>query len=268
MRFDRTYNGHETLIVLQDAEELTPDDLELPKSADRNASESELFRQRKSQAIGHFERNFVVKFLTIYGGNISRAAKAAGKDRRSFQRYKSPPSFDLEDPEVRLIDLDGDGVTDAIRSSTRLECVFNDPGLGWSRIVSVPRKPLEVFPDVSFADPRVKLGDMTGDGMLASFDGPAHAVRCAQSLVAATRAVDLDIRAGLHTGEVELRGDRIGGIAVHIAARVSALAGPGEVLVPRTFTDLVAGSGIDFEDRGEHTLKGIAEPWRLFAVTA
>jgi len=108
----------------------------------------------------------------------------------------------------------------------------------------------------------------TGDGMLATFDGPARGVRCAQSLVAATRTLDLDIRAGLHTGEVELRGNDIGGIAVHIGARVSALAGPGEVLVSRTVTDLVAGSGIEFEDRGEHRLKGIPEPWRLFAVSA
>jgi class 3 adenylate cyclase len=107
----------------------------------------------------------------------------------------------------------------------------------------------------------------TGDGMLATFDGPARAVRCAQSLIAATRTLDLDIRAGLHTGEVELRGHDIGGIAVHIGARVSALAGPGEVLVSRTVTDLVAGSGIEFEDRGEHSLKGIPEPWRLFAVS-
>ncbi|HTD50952.1 MAG TPA: adenylate/guanylate cyclase domain-containing protein, partial [Acidimicrobiia bacterium] len=107
----------------------------------------------------------------------------------------------------------------------------------------------------------------TGDGMLATFDGPARAVRCAQSLIAATPALDLQIRAGLHTGEVELRGDDIGGIAVHIGARVSALAGPGEVLVSRTVTDLVAGSGIDFEDRGEYNLKGIPEPWRLFAVS-
>lgn len=89
----------------------------------------------------------------------------AAWDRRSFQKYKSPPSFNMEDPEVRLVDLDGDGVTDAIRSGTRLECVFNDPRLGWSRVVTVHRKPLEAFPDVSFSDPRVKLGDMTGDGM-------------------------------------------------------------------------------------------------------
>ena len=108
--------------------------------------------------------------------------------------------------------------------------------------------------------------DSAGDGMLATFDGPARAVHCAQACISAVRAIDLDIRAGVHTGEVELRGDHIGGIAVHIGARVTSLAGPGEVLVTRTVTDLVAGSGIQFHDHGEHSLKGVREPWHLYAV--
>lgn len=106
----------------------------------------------------------------------------------------------------------------------------------------------------------------TGDGMLATFDGPARAVRCAQAVVEAARAIDLDVRAGVHTGEVERRGDDIGGIAVHIGARVASLAGPGDVLVTRTVTDLVAGSGLAFEEHGEHILKGVQEPWKLFSV--
>jgi len=106
----------------------------------------------------------------------------------------------------------------------------------------------------------------TGDGTLAVFDGPARAVECARALVHAVRSLGLEIRAGLHTGEIESRGDDVSGVAVHIAARVSALAGPAEVLVSRTITDLVVGSGIEFEDRGEHELKGIRGPWRLFAV--
>lgn len=89
----------------------------------------------------------------------------ASWDRRSFQKYKSPPGFNLEDPEVRLIDLDGDGVTDAIRSGTSLECVYNDPHAGWSSIVPVHRKSLDVFPNINFSDPRVKWGDMTGDNL-------------------------------------------------------------------------------------------------------
>lgn len=106
----------------------------------------------------------------------------------------------------------------------------------------------------------------TGDGMLATFDGPARAVRCAQSIGKAVRSLGIDVRAGLHTGEIELRGDDIGGIAVHIGQRVSALAGPGEVLVSSTVKDLVAGSGVVFADRGFQVLKGVPDEWRVFAV--
>jgi class 3 adenylate cyclase len=106
----------------------------------------------------------------------------------------------------------------------------------------------------------------TGDGVLATFDGPALAMRCAASICAGARRLGVEVRAGLHTGEVEVRGDDVTGIAVNLAQRVSALAAPGEVLVSRTVVDLVAGSGTDFEDRGEHELKGISGAWRLFAV--
>jgi class 3 adenylate cyclase len=108
----------------------------------------------------------------------------------------------------------------------------------------------------------------TGDGMLATFDGPARAIRCAVELREGTARLGLEVRAGLHTGEVELRGDDVGGIAVHIGQRVAASAGPGEVVVSRTVTDLVAGSGLAFEDHGEHELRGIPGKWRLFAVEA
>jgi class 3 adenylate cyclase len=106
----------------------------------------------------------------------------------------------------------------------------------------------------------------TGDGMLATFDGPARAVRCAQSICKAVAPLGIEVRAGLHTGEIELRGDDIGGIAVHIGQRVSALARPGETLVSSTVKDLVAGSGITFADRGSHALKGVPDEWRLFAA--
>jgi class 3 adenylate cyclase len=106
----------------------------------------------------------------------------------------------------------------------------------------------------------------TGDGFLATFDGPARAVRCARAIAGAAGPDGLRVRAGLHAGECEVMGEDIGGIAVHIAARVSALAGPGEVLVSRTVKDLVTGSGIAFEDRGEHALKGVPDLWRLHGV--
>ena len=106
----------------------------------------------------------------------------------------------------------------------------------------------------------------TGDGVLATFDGPARAIRCARAIVEESEPLGIRIRAGLHTGECEVMGDDIGGIAVHIAARVSALAQGGEVLVSRTVKDLVVGSGIAFADRGAHTLKGVADTWQLHAV--
>jgi class 3 adenylate cyclase len=109
--------------------------------------------------------------------------------------------------------------------------------------------------------------DTIGDGFLATFDGPARAVRCAAAIAESVRTLGLEIRAGVHTGEIELRGDDVTGVAVHIASRISCLAGAGEVLVSRTVTDLVAGSGIEFEDRGEHELKGVPGDWRLFAAS-
>ena len=108
----------------------------------------------------------------------------------------------------------------------------------------------------------------TGDGMLATFDGPARGMRCASAICRAARRIGIEVRAGLHTGEVEMRGEDVSGIAVHTAQRVSALAGPGEVFVSRTVVDLVAGSGIEFDDRGEHELKGLGGGWRIFAVMA
>ncbi|RDH75685.1 hydrolase [Mycolicibacterium moriokaense] len=106
----------------------------------------------------------------------------------------------------------------------------------------------------------------SGDGFLAMFDGPQRAIRCAVAIRDAVAALGIEVRAGLHTGECEVRGEDIGGIAVHIGARVSALAGPGEVLVSSTLRDLVIGSGLEFDDRGAHQLKGVPGEWRLFAV--
>ena len=105
-----------------------------------------------------------------------------------------------------------------------------------------------------------------GDGFLATFDGPARAIRCACCAREAVSQLGIEIRAGLHTGECELIGEDVGGIAVNIGARVAAKAGSGEVLVSRTVTDLVAGSGIHFTERGPHALKGVSGEWQLFAV--
>lgn len=114
---------------------------------------------------------------------------------------------------------------------------------------------------------RGRYVNTTGDGLLATFDGPARAVRCATAIVEALRPLGLEIRAGCHTGEIELEGEHVRGIAVHIGARVGALAAPGEVLVSGTVRDLVAGSGLIFTEAGEHELKGVPDLWHLYRAT-
>ncbi len=108
--------------------------------------------------------------------------------------------------------------------------------------------------------------DSTGDGFLATFDGPGRAIRCARAIRDALARVGIEVRAGVHTGEVEVRGERIGGLAVHIGARVAATGGAGEIVVSSTVKDLLVGSGLTFADRGEHELKGVPGTWRLFGA--
>jgi class 3 adenylate cyclase len=147
-----------------------------------------------------------------------------------------------------------------IVGSTERAAVLGDAG--WRDLLGahheVVRRELERY--------RGREISTTGDGFLATFDGPARAVRCACAVAQAVRRLGIDVRAGLHTGEVEYVGDNVAGIAVHTAARVAALAEPGEVFVSSTVRDLVAGSGLRFADRGLHTLRGIPDAWHLCAV--
>jgi pimeloyl-ACP methyl ester carboxylesterase len=147
-----------------------------------------------------------------------------------------------------------------IGDSTRLASELGDRA--WRDVLEAHhgavRRQLERF--------RGREVDTAGDGFFATFDGPARGIRCAQAIVDAVRALGLSVRAGLHTGECEVIGDKVGGIAVHVGARVAAAARPGEVLVSGTVRDLVAGSGIPFTDRGTHTLKGVPGEWALCAV--
>ena len=110
--------------------------------------------------------------------------------------------------------------------------------------------------------------DTTGDGFFATFEGPARAVRCAMAMRDALREFGLDIRAGVHTGEVGTIDGKVGGIAVHVGARVAAVAGTAEILVSSTVRDLTAGSGLVFEDAGEHELKGVPDRWHLYRVVS
>ena len=149
--------------------------------------------------------------------------------------------------------------TDIVRSTERAAELGD---ARWRELLGnyyvVLRKELNAF--------RGREVNTAGDGLLATFDGPARAIRCAGSVRERMRPLGLQVRTGLHTGECELVGDDIGGIAVHIAARVAAIAGPDEVVVSSTVKDLVAGSGLKFADRGAHSLKGIPDEWRLFVV--
>jgi class 3 adenylate cyclase len=151
--------------------------------------------------------------------------------------------------------------TDIVGSTERTAAVGDRP---WATLLeahnAAVRRELERFRGVEI--------DTVGDGFFVAFDGPARGIRCAVAVRDALRSLGLEIRAGLHTGECEKVGDKLTGIAVNIGARVGALAGAGEVLVSSTVVDLVAGSGLVFEDRGEHELKGVPGPRRLFAVAA
>ena len=149
--------------------------------------------------------------------------------------------------------------SDIVSSTSQLASVGDE---AWHRVLDghdrVVREQLRLY--------RGHEINTTGDGFVVSFDGPARGIRCAQSMTEAIGALGLEIRIGLHCGECEVRGDDLTGLAVHIAARVGALAGPGEVLVSGTVKDLVAGSGIRFEEHGEHELRGVPGSWKLFAA--
>ena len=160
------------------------------------------------------------------------------------------------EPERRLATVLFTDVVDSTRKAVEL---------GDQRWRSVLEKHQRTVRDAlaSFDGREVKS---IGDGFLATFDGPGRGIACARAIIGSTASLGIRVRAGLHTGECEVMGEDIGGIAVHTAARVSALAEPGEVLVSRTVKDLVAGSGLEFSDRGVHSLKGVPDTWQLFAV--
>ena len=150
--------------------------------------------------------------------------------------------------------------TDIVRSTETVAALGDQR---WHKLLDADdervREQLRIF--------RGKEINTTGDGFVASFDGPARAIRCGEAIIGATRELGLEVRIGVHTGECELRGDDLGGLAVHIAARIGALTAAGQILVSGTVKDLVVGSRIAFEDLGEHELKGVPGNWKLLSVT-
>jgi class 3 adenylate cyclase len=149
--------------------------------------------------------------------------------------------------------------TDLVASTTRAVALGDR---AWSELLAehhrAVRRELALYGGVEI--------DTAGDGFFCRFDGPARAITCAQRIVDGAPGLELEVRAGVHTGECEIIGEKIAGVAVVTGARICGLAGPGEVLVSGTVKDLVAGSGIEFEDRGERPLKGVPGPWHLYAV--
>jgi class 3 adenylate cyclase len=177
-----------------------------------------------------------------YLEDYRRALRAAGKSIPAPDRILSTIMF-----------------TDIVDSTTKAALVGDTE---WRSLLEqhngIVRNRLEHF--------RGREIKQTGDGFMASFDSPARAILCAAEICQAMPEIGLQVRAGVHSGECEVIGDDLGGIAVHIGARVGAVAGPGEVLVSRTVKDAVTGSNIVFEDRGAHDLKGVPGRWGLFAV--
>jgi class 3 adenylate cyclase len=174
------------------------------------------------------------------------------------QRHRAVPHRDAASPEPDRV-LATILFTDLVDSTAR-EAAMGDQR--WRELLSthdgIVRDEVERF--------RGRTVKFTGDGVLATFDGPARGIRCAAAIRDRIHALDLDMRAGLHTGEIDLLDHDVSGFAVNIAQRVTSIAGPGEVLVSRTVADLLAGSNIPFGDRGEHQLKGVPGTWRLFSV--
>jgi class 3 adenylate cyclase len=227
-----------------------------------------------------------VPTLVLYRGNdrtvppaFSRVVAQGIPDAREVELQGSDHLFFAGDQQALLDEIE-EFLTGrlSVRASDRVlaSVMFTDivasteraAALGDQRWRSVLERH-ERLADRLVARHRGRVIKSTGDGVLAAFDGPARAVRAGMALRdAAPAELDVELRVGVHTGECEAIGDDLGGIGVHIAARVQAAANPAEVLVSSTVKDLVVGSGLRFDDRGEHTLKGLSEPWRLHAAVA
>jgi class 3 adenylate cyclase len=197
------------------------------------------------------------KYVELPGRNIFHFVEPWRESFRELAEFLTGEQADVADDRILATVL----FTDIV-DSTRRAAEMGDRD--WHALLdghdAIVRSQLARF--------RGREVNTSGDGFLAMFDGPQRGIRCAMAIRDAVQALGIEVRAGLHTGECEVRGDDIGGIGVHIGARVSALAQPNEVLVSSTLRDLVIGSGLDFEERGAHQLKGVPGEWPLFAVAS
>jgi class 3 adenylate cyclase len=197
------------------------------------------------------------KYVELPGRNVFHFVEPWRPSFREIAEFLTGQQADVSDDRVLATVL----LTDIV-DSTRRAAEMGDRD--WHALLdahdAVVRSQLARF--------RGREVNTSGDGFLATFDGPQRAIRCAMAIRDAVQALGIEVRSGLHTGECEIRGDDIGGIGVHIGARVSALAGPNDVLVSSTLRDLVIGSGLEFDERGAHELKGVPGEWRLFAVAS
>jgi class 3 adenylate cyclase len=213
-----------------------------------------------SAAMGRYIADHVpgAKYAELPGRNVYHFVEPGW--RESFQElheFLTGHQADVADDRVLATVL----FTDIV-DSTRRAAEMGDRG--WHALLDAH----DAIVRVQLSRFRGREVNTSGDGFLATFDGPQRAIRCAMVIRDAVQSLGIEVRAGLHTGECEIRGDDIGGIAVHIGARVSALARPNDVLVSSTLRDLVIGSGLEFDDRGVHTLKGVPGEWHLFAVAS
>ena len=203
--------------------------------------------------------NYTRSFLDRLASRVQSAA-AVGLSARPRKRFWSSSGVKFPSRYPTPCSRRCSSPTSSARRNVRPRSVTGLGGIVLTRHHADVRRELARF--------RGEEVDSAGDGFFCRFDGPARAMACARAIVDGARELDLDVRSGIHTGECELVGEKIAGIAVVTGSRISSLAAPGEVLVSSTVKDLVAGSGFSFDDRGEHELKGVPGTWRLYAVAA
>jgi class 3 adenylate cyclase/pimeloyl-ACP methyl ester carboxylesterase len=194
------------------------------------------------------------EFVAVPGGSLSMSPLLGAIADETMELVTGErPSFEIERVLTTML------FTDIVGSTERAASLGDQR---WRSLLDAHDRAVRD----QIARHRGREVETAGDSFFASFDGPARAIHCAQAIVKAAGTLGVELRVGLHTGECQVRGDHLGGLAVHIAARVGALAASGQVLVSRTVKDLVVGSGIAFTDRGEHELKGVPGTWQLFSV--